>query len=305
MLKYILKDVNGKQTKFGYPLSVTIISSNDAPADSLTAVFAVYGEISEIAYIVVENEQEKVFNGIVDMQTIEKTAYGILLTVNARSMESILLDNEAMPQTYLMPSVNLLMKKHLIPLGFTEYIGENKTFNGEFKISKGMSEWAVLNKFCNVLFGTNPKINSYGIVDFTGSDNNKIIISNRNIISEKRVFKRKNLISEVFARTYNGGNYEMQLTDEKANELGVKRKRYINTVDSKSRTIITAKKIIEQANKNYIETIIDLSGCVLYKSGTKVILRDSIQEYEIMKSEYVLNSNGEKTRLYLTETKSI
>ena len=99
MLKYILTDIKGKVTSFSKPLNMTVISSSGAPADSFSGVFAVSGRIPEILSVKVMNGIEIVFFGYVDEQTEITEAGGTFLEIKARSIESILLDNEASPQT--------------------------------------------------------------------------------------------------------------------------------------------------------------------------------------------------------------
>lgn len=301
MLTYKIKDINGSETQLKYPLSVILISSDDAPADSLKAVFAVCGSIPELASVIIENGKERVFNGLVDTQTEEETSDGILLTITARSLECILLDNEALPQTYCMPSMPLIMERHLAPLGFTEYIGESKSFNGEMIISKGMSEWAVLEMFCRRFMETTPKIDCYGIIDITENDSDEVIyLSEKRCISKKRILKRSNLISDIAARTYIAGGYEMMLENETAKALGVKRKRYVNSIDSESRTVLTAKKMLSDSNNSYEEIVAEYSGCILCSVGATAVLGNDSKKMKVKEIRYSLNSSGEKTQLYLT-----
>lgn len=72
-----------------------------------------------------------------------------MLEIAARSMAALLLDNEAIPQTYAYPSLPLLFERHGKPYGFTEWEGEPSGFSVPFTITKGMSEWEVLSLFCS------------------------------------------------------------------------------------------------------------------------------------------------------------
>lgn len=300
MLTYELFDIYGKKTKLKYPLSVKFTSSDDAPADSLNVTFAVSGNIPEIATVTVENGNERLFSGIVDTQTEEESPDGILLTISARSLECILLDNEALPQTYCMPSMPLIVERHLAPLGFTEYIGERKSFSGEMIISKGMSEWAVLETFCRRFLETKPKIDCYGVIDITGSESDEIIyLSESRCISKKHILDRSKLISEIDARTYIAGGYEMTLENKNAKALGVRRKRYVNSIDSESRTVLSARKIISESNNSYEQIVADFSGCILCSVDAKAVLDKENKIFRVKRTEYSLNSNGEKTRLYM------
>ena len=302
MLTYILSDINDRKSTMNYPLSVSYVSSEDAPADSLTVVFAVNESIYPIVSIIVENEGKRIFSGLVDSQTEQQTSEGVLLTITARSLECILLDNEALPQTYCMPSMPLIFKRHLEVLGFKKYIGTDKAFNGEMIISKGMSEWSVLEMFCRRFLKTVPKIDCFGVIDVSGKENDEVVYisdSGKNrCISKKRILNRSCLVSDILARTCISGGYEMPLENTFAQQLGVKRRRYVNSIDSESRSVLDTKKILENSVRNYEQFVLKYSGCILCGTGATVVLQDSGRKLRVKEIHYNLNSNGETTTIY-------
>ena len=298
MLTYSLTDADGRVKELKKPLKVSFISSENAPADKLTAVFAVKGKIPVIYSVDVYDGREKIFSGLVDVQTDECTKNGTLLTVSARSLECLLLDNEAMPQTYCMPSMPLLMKRHFAPLGFDRFIGTGRAFNGEMTISKGMSEWSVLKSFCESFTGTYPKITKDGAIDVSGGTKQEIRISRDRIISFKHCFKNSVLISKAIARTHTGGVYSMPLVSKLAEKTGVKRRRYINSIDGKSRTVLSAKKLMEKSDMQYEQIIIDCCGCIICDVGAWLSIEKDRKKYIISEINYMLGSDGEHTVIY-------
>ena len=278
---------------------MNIVSSEDAVADSIDAVFAVTGEIPLIQSINVKDGIRTVFNGLVDRQTQEVTESGTLLTVRGRSMECVLLDNEALPQTYCMPSMPLLMKHHFNALGFKEYRGSREAFSGQIDIAKGMSEWAVLSTFCEQFLGCKPKIDKNGIIDVTGEEcSEKIYISSDKCLSLKKIFDRSSLISNIYARTYTGGTYEMPLENPLAKRLGVTRIRYVNSVDSKSGTVLTAKNIIAKSQNQYQRCEIDYAARILCEMGSELLIDGKKENLRVYELHYTLDRNGEHTKLY-------
>lgn len=298
MLKFILKDTNGKITELKKPLKVSFVSSEEAPADRLTAVFAVDGNIPVIESVEMLDGIERLFYGLVDEQVTEETAEGMLLTVYARSLACILLDNEAMPQTYCIPSMPLLMKRHFSPLGFDHFIGSDEAFNGEMTVSKGMSEWTVLKSFCDAFIGTVPRIHTDGTIDITGNINETVYLQPERIISIKRSLKNKNLISQMIARTYTGGGYEMQIENNSAKKLGIKRRRYINSIDSKSRTVLTAKRLMKKSFSEYEQITADCCGRILCSIGAQLIIGRDKKHYIVKEINYSFDSSGEHTKIY-------
>ena len=299
MLKYIIKDIYGNETVFRKPLKVNFVSSEDAPADSLTAVFSADGTIYPLLSIEVLDNNDRIFFGYIDTQSDEQTISGIFLTVTARSIAGILLDNEALPQTYSMVSMNDLMKRHFEPFGFQHFKGTRKTFDDEFIITKGMSEWAVLANFCKKFTGTVPKIDCYGNIDISeNKDNDCIYISSNQCISKKHTLKRHILISMIMERAAVSDGYVMPFEDELAKSLKVNKKRYINTVDNKNLSPMSARNILDNADNKYEQVILEISGCIICRVGDELIIDNEDKKYIIKEIHYSLGVEGEKTRVY-------
>lgn len=298
MLRYIVEDINGNLTEFNKPVKVSFVSSEEAPADKLTVVFAVKGSVPALKNIEMLDGIERVFYGIVDEQITEETINGVMLTVNARSLACILLDNEAMPQTYCIPSMPLLMKRHFAPLGFEHFIGTDKAFNGEMTISKGMSEWSVLKSFCEAFTNTAPRVHPDGTIDITGAPRETVYLQPERIITLKRSLKNKNLISEIIARTYTGGGYEMPIENRLAKKLGIKRRRYVNSIDGKSRTVITARKFLRKSTSEYEQITADCCGRVLCSIGAELVIGKGNGRCIVKEINYISDCEGEHTKIY-------
>lgn len=298
MLEYILSDIYGNQTALKQPLNVSFVSSYDAPADSLTAVFAVDGTIPPLSAVEVKNDGQRIFYGIVDMQTDELTSKGVLLTVSARSLSAVLLDNEALPQTYSMVSMPLLMKRHFSNLGFENYIGSDKAFYGKLVISKGISEWEVLSEFCRKFLGTVPRIDCFGVIDISGENNDVLSVSSKQCISKKHILRGYLLISDIMTRAVSDDGYIMPFEDKFAKSLNVRKLRYVNAVDNADKSVLTAEKITKNADNRYEQLAVEYSGCILGSIGAKLIIDGRDNNYIIKEIHYSLNSQGEKTRIY-------
>lgn len=304
MLKYILTDINSVETVMNNPFSMSIVSSDDAPADSFKAVFVVSGRIPEIYSVKVLSGAEVIFLGYVDEQTETVAENGVLLEIKARSLAAVLLDSEAMPQTYCMPSLRLLFERHFRPLGIKGYEGTDSAIPGELGVSKGMNEWQVLENFCDKFLGTKPYITNDGIIHtgenrqcdtvFLSGDNPKMRVS--------RTLRRKALISDIYARTHISGGYEMHFVNEKADKHMVNRCRYVNTVDSKHRSILYIDDIISAANHKYESYIFDIGGIVICRVGDTLRLDGTNKNMKIKELHYVLDSKGEQTRIYAEVT---
>lgn len=299
MLKYILTDIKGKVTSFSKPLNMTVLSSSGAPADSFSGVFAVSGRIPEILSVKVMNGIEIVFFGYVDEQTEITEAGGTFLEIKARSIESILLDNEASPQTYCLPSMRCIFERHFKPLGFQKYIGSDQSYNGELMIKKGMSQWDVLEGFCEKFVKVKPYISADGVIDISGEVKNTcVFLSRKNIISVRRSLKRSAVISDIYARTYNAGGYDIHMESKKADGRNIRRVRYVNAVNSKGKTVDYVQDIIDRADKTYETYIVDYCGIVPCRTGDELTVEGVKNRLNIKELHFVLNTKGEYTRIY-------
>ena len=299
MLTFILKDIKGQTVTFRHPLKISLSFSEQAPADSLNAVFAVSGSIPVLSSVEVKKGEERIFFGNIDEQAEEISEKGRLLSVTARSLAAVLLDNEAAPQTYCVPSMPLLMQRHFVPLGFTEFVGSEKAYSGQMTITKGMSEWSVLKEFCRYFLQTEPKIRRDGVIDVTGlPPQESLLLSEDVMLSCRHEYRSRVLFSEILARTRAGGDYCMPLVSQKAKKLGIQRRRYVNAVDSKSRTVLTAKEMLQKAESAYERLIVTCKGCFPAETGTILHLSRQTKGYRIREINYTLDSTGEKTKIY-------
>ena len=76
------------------------------------------------------------FRGLIDEQTILVDGDGAGIEVCSRSMAALLLDNEAIPQTYYVPSTRLIYQRHAQPYGFSEFSGKDKAFSTKLQIER-------------------------------------------------------------------------------------------------------------------------------------------------------------------------
>ena len=145
---------------------------------------------------------------------------------------------------------------------------------------------------------TKPRLHRNGVIDITGDDTEEVImLSKEKIISCSRSLRNSVLISDITARTYFGGTYTMPLASSKAKKLGIRRRRYVDSVDSKSRSVLEAKKIIEQSDAAYERLTVICSGCIFCETGSTLMLPDDRKLYRVREVVYTYDISGEKTRI--------
>ncbi len=296
-MRYILTDINGKTFVFENAVSVVLDKDEAAAADALSLVLACDVCNRDFAFVRVEDNGTVLFWGIVDEQTETQTATAILVEIIARSRAAILLDNEAAPQIYHKPSRNEIFRRHIQPLGFEGYIGENTVLNGEISITKGMSVWHVVQMFQAYCGSAEPKVLSDGTLDLSDSRTVQTVILSPEIIAERSHTKnRYAVISKVYTRGRSGAGYEIAEENSLANQLNICRVRYLNAANTISGFTEGGRNLIAQGNRGYEYTDMTCIGRVLYPIGTRIRVEGQ-KEGILTALTYRKNIDGETTLL--------
>ena len=159
---YRLTAYGGETREFTKPASVRFSADRDAPAHSLEARFPLEPlgsgqRLPEFHTIQVVKDGAVFFRGLIDEQTILVDGDGAGIEVCSRSMAALLLDNEAIPQTYYVPSTRLIYQRHAQPYGFSEFSGKDKAFSTKLQIEKGASEWEAVS-YTHLTLPTTPYV---------------------------------------------------------------------------------------------------------------------------------------------------
>ena len=314
-MTYIVTTVSGQKVNLGAAYSIQINKSRETPADSLTAVF--FSEKIHPEYKLIEaytSENQLFFSGIVDEQKFEVAENGCFLTIKSRSKTSYLIDNEASPQIYKRPSLEIIFKRHIKPYGFTSIIGNKSTFNATIEVEKGMSEWDVLEEFCSSCLGTFPLVNADGSIDASGRvATKKILFSNAgsgisySYISQK--YNRYKLISEITVCAPYAAIYVDKVKDIELTNNGICRRKFISmtedTSSAKNISVETAKQMILDSKKKFNEITIKCPGAIYAQIGNSAQINGSVlgplQNLIVYEVEYTLNKSGEFTVFTLLE----
>lgn len=302
-MKYVLTDISKNEYVFFNPKSVTLVREKGVPADSLDILFLSNMSEIEFAEIAVFDGKKCVFSGVVDEQIETVSDNGFLLEISARSFAALLLDNEAMPQSCCLPNMQLFMERNFSRLGFNEYIGDDCPKSGSMSITKGTSEWSVLEQYCKKFLNTYPRVNENGVIDISGGESETTVLTNNGenkIISLSRIKKRCEVISEYRVRTLSGNGYEMVIGNDNADRLNINSVRYLNTVDNRNVGIASCYENIEESNRLYETTRIVVLGRVLVNVEDLIILPEyGLENLKVVKMSYEVDGDRELTRLDL------
>nr|WP_319489382.1 hypothetical protein [uncultured Caproiciproducens sp.] len=280
------------------PVSAKLICGEDAPADGFTGVFPLLKSMGEITGIkIYDKKQTLCFNGIVDEQR-ESCGGGRKLTLAARSRAALLLDNEAIPQTYCMPSLTTIYSRHVKPYGFSGCLGDNRVFSGTLVITKGMSEWQAAASFCSRFLKITPRITD-NVFDASGSrPQGEMVFDNAEGIGYTSVsidHQYCNYLSEVLVKSGKAGSYSPAAQSGTAASLGIKRRRCLTEGD--------ADELVRTAEKKAFRVTVVCPGEITANLFTAAKIRDealgTVENLYVSQIEYSLGSGGENTNFIL------
>lgn len=305
MLRFEAITAEGERHSLPHPVSVTLSRDMYTPADSLIAVFPsiLKEEVSSVA--VYEGESE-IFSGIADEQ-ITVVGGDVKTKLVCRSTAALLLDNEAYPQTFTDISAGLIFKRYAKPLGFTHFTGEDRTVRGEFRVSKGMSCWQVVEDFCKKAYGTFPLVRGWCVNMEGGKSAGELVFSNDGAgfpytgLEYNRL--RCRLISQVRVKTSQGGEYSSFVEDAEARAQGVVRERFVNAADLSSKTLADADRLIATARQKSETLTLTVPFAMTDVLTCSAAVCDSTagehRDFQVTGVRYSLSKKGESTRLTL------
>lgn len=309
-------DTNNRQFNLYNPVSAKLSIEEETPADSLDITFAIdltnieEKTFPEIKYIKVFDDKNKilVFNGILDEQIVKISQNGAYLELHARSMAALLLDNEANPCVYSLPSLKDIFKNHIEQYGFAGFNGNEESFSKPFEVNKGTSQWEALSRFCKEYLNAFPRVEPSTFINITKNYNEKeICFSNElndsiNYLYISENTKRFKVISEVNLRCSKDGVYSTTIVNEKSKNRDIKRKRYIDPISS-SDPVYVADNIINKSNLDSYEIKIICPGFINLSLYDCAQIKDKILGYidklYVSAINYSINSSLEKCEITL------
>lgn len=305
MLTYFFTDKNGKRCGIKNVLTAEISADVDVPADELVMTVPYDKKFGNADMLEAYDGKSLVFVGQADEIVSIVRTDGAIVRLSARSLAGRLLDNEAEPVTYVNPAAKFIFERHLKPFGIVGYDGDEHPFMGTIKIEKGMTEWQVLEKFCNGRYGKSPRITGAGFALMCGTYGGaKPIVFGRNGVgytSLREYIKPCKVISQVKLRTEEYGGYKSVISNKCVADR-IKRVRYVNAfLDNNA--VKTADRMIENGNRQSFEIMLECAECLCGVVGRRAVIDDSLigkREGLIVKSiKYSLGKNGESTTVVL------
>lgn len=282
----------GGQMLLGDPREAVLSFDREAPADQLKAVFPADRIWEDIVEVAVYDGGRGVFRGIVDEQNTRLTQEGLFVELVCRSMEALLLDNEAEPSAIKRPSLEGVYKRLLENLGFAGIAGSGGAVPGELRVEKGASCWRVLDGFCGEYFGTRPYVDFEGTIQCGGLPERELRLEN--VISaevQRLPYKR---LSAVWKQGYRGG-YDTLYSDP---EALVPRRRYLSAQSGAD-----PRELLSESRRGSGLLTVVCAGSWWPLRGARAEVdvpgAGSFKGLSVAKGAYLRDGNGERTRLVL------
>ena len=309
---YRLTTHNGETREFTKPQTVRFSADRDAPAHSLEARFPLEppesgGTLPEFHTIQIVKNGAVLFRGLIDEQAVAAGGDGAGLEVCARSMAALLLDNEAVPQIYYVPSVRLIYRRHAQPYGFEEFSGKDRAFSTKLQIEKGTSEWEVIESFCRDALGTRPRVTFNGKLQMEPeTPDEEALFSNRNGIpyaSIRETRLRCKRVSQVLVRSERLGGYTTQVRDSQAAEDGILRRRLLNAVDDPKIPVFRGQQLLDKSREQSYQVELLCPGERILLPETRARVDDPVlgrlEALKVSGISYRLDASGERTLVTL------
>ena len=286
MLRYVLKDIKGKELLPQGPVTVKADIDESVPADALYLVFP-YQKTEELCGVTVYDDNKPIFVGVVDEEEHIKDSLGNWLIVSARSLSALLLDNEAAPCIYDHPSASLIFERYVKPYGITADDCDDAVYFGEQSVLKGASCWNVLKNFCTACYSTVPRVSGDGVLSMKGIVRDKEILFGGDGVRYTRLKERRKRceeLSEIFVKTSHAEGYTLPVRNEDAVERGIRRARYLNAALTES-PMRCADAMLKNGEKKAYEMTLRCDGCHLGTEGCKA--KVSLSDNEVIEGLYI------------------
>lgn len=303
-------EVGGARTVLPPPCRLDCSSSWEIPADSLEAEIPLIppgNRLGEIASVELVQQGHTLFNGLVDEQTLSFGPQGGRLTLQARSRAAILIDNEAIPQTFYHPSLHDIFQAHAAQYGFSGILAQDNPTLNTFTVAKGKSEWQAIESFCRQTLGVTPYVRDGWLVAKPRIFGAPRMISNtvRGGLRYRSLSvcrKRYAVISKVILKSERK-LYDVAIENPAALAREIRRKRYISPPKEwAGNPRDGALRLMRDSMRKALLVTVELPGLAQAQVGERFAVADGAADYpELVAYEvrYQAGSAGSYTLLRL------
>lgn len=301
------KTLSGAVISFREIVEFQFESDRFTPADGFTCTVLSDrgGEIFTRLLLLYQNK--KLFEGIVDTQTLSFGEQGESLSFSCRGLPALALDNEACPGTYLELTSDQLIQSHALPFGIK---GEQFPYRGvarELLIPKGMSHWEVIQFYCQTVYGKTPFLNREQKVALTPFSSREYFFSNQNpkaipYTKGSITRNRYQMISKLLVRS-RMGNYTKIVVNNLAKGQDVFRERYYHPGrEWEGKELLAGEAAVKEKQLDYLEIRLELPQLSVFYVGDLAKFSDSWGSYQslyVSRVKWKFDAAGLRTQVTL------
>jgi len=272
-MKISATDQTGTIHILGDILSLEIDARLDVPADTLSLTAALTKTVPEFVSVKAEEGTTVIFTGLVDEQRISVSSPGgSRLTLRARSMAALLLDNECPPGIYAGPLFSDLFGRFARPLGITSFSFADKRLSGQFTIEKGESVWQVLERAALATLGRRLRIDETGRLCALSPSAKSYTFgpAGQACLSAEMVTRRHKPISEVVTVDEHTQSYSLNFLNYGLIPRKISRRRYVRFFgQTAAQKAASAAAYMKQSGNNTRVYELKIPGIVRFDFGAQ------------------------------------
>ena len=274
-----------------------------APCDSLRVKFISKNNAGELVKAEAHSENGLVFRGFCDVQKEEVKSGYTEYFIFARSLASLLVDNEAEPETYYSPTAKALFIINAEKFGFS-FDFQDCAASGKYVVSKGSSCYSAINRLVSAQYGKSITVTPDGHITVP-EGKSVLTLEGDRIISEKRIINRGAPVSQVDYKIASNSSYSHHMKSRSLEKRSINRIKKVNLsslFDWQRESEV--KRIITDSARSLDCIDYTLSGAFIPELYGRVSYENSpydLSGYYISAICASLDKNGEQTYLRLSK----
>lgn len=300
-LSFKLYDVNGSCAEVDSPVSFELSRDVSAPCDGLRLSFLTEELLNEIVRVEAYLNENKIFNGLCDVQRETVLASGFSVFLYARSTACVLIDNDAVSYTYESPSARGLYIINAEPLGFT-FAFDDCFCEGSYTVGRGVSCYSAVNNLVRMIKKRNIVVTPDN--ELTVPDGKRVIkLDCEKLLSEKRIINRASPLSRIDYKASSNSDYSYHFKSRSLDRAGVNRTKRLNLSSLPDWEKSYALNNIMTRSAFDYKSIELVSNELAFAELYSLVELDggsfNLESYRVKSVDYVLNDNGERMILKL------
>lgn len=303
-MRICVTTITGREYDLSNITELCLTSTARVACDSLAVNFMCCDGAEEIVTVKAFDGETCLFNGLCDMQKNKITDEGFNVYIYARSTAALLVDNEAEPFTYNRPTAKQLWFTFAKPFGFKWDLPDIQC-GDKYEVTMGTSCYGAISHFVSTAADRQIYITADNHIRLLEESTDIKSLNAYNVLSVQYVINRSEPLTEIcFKKDISSSGYKMHTKAKAADCLMLsRRKHYVNLMSLApwQRAYTIAQKL-KASYENYETLEAVVSGYVreeLYQRFSFSLRLGNDNDYLLSEKRYVVDKNGERTRLIL------